>query len=317
MDAQVTARHGNRRRAYARRERELTALAERQHGVVSRRQLLDAGLGRRAIGRRVEAGRLRCLHRCVYAFGYQRLGSRGEWMAAVLACGEGAVLSHRSAAALWGLRRPPSGSVDVSAARGRRRQGITIHEGSIVDSERTTVVGIPVTSVARTLFDLAEVVDEKQLGSAFEEADRLRLMRMPELEAVCARGHGRHALRPIRALIDAGQTPEDTQSPLEDRVLDLCHEHHLPLPVTGARVLGREVDAFWPAQKLMVEADSWKFHGHREAFERDRARDAAMQAEGYRVIRLTYRRLEREPAAVASQLRRLLTSGSGGRRAVT
>jgi very-short-patch-repair endonuclease len=311
MDAQVRARQGGRRRAYAKRERELAALAERQHGVISRRQLLDAGLGRRAIGRRVEAGRLRCLHRCVYAFGYRRLDSRGEWMAAVLACGEGAVLSHRSAAALWGLMRSPRGSVDVSAIHGGRRKGITIHEGGIVDAERTAVACIPVTSVARTLFDLAEVVDEKQLRSAFEEADRLRIMRMPELEAVCVRGHGRRALRPIRALIDAAQAPKDTQSPLEDRVLDLCHEHHLPLPVTGARVLGREVDALWPAQKLMVEADSWQFHGQREAFESDRARDASMQAEGYRVIRLTHRRLEQEPAAVASQLRRLLTSSSG------
>jgi very-short-patch-repair endonuclease len=317
MDAQLAGRHGIRRRAYARRERELAALSERQHGVVSRRQLLDAGLGRRAIGRRVEAGRLRCLHRCVYAFGYRRLDSRGEWMAAVLACGEGAVLSHRSAAALWRLMRSPLGSVEVSAARGRRRQGITIHEGSIVNAERTVVAGIPVTSVARTLFDLAEVVDEKQLGSTFEEADRLRILRMPELEAVCARGHGRRALKPIRTLIDAARTSEDTQSPLEDRVLDLCHEHRLPLPVAGARVLGREVDALWPDRKLMVEADSWEFHGHREAFERDRARDAAMQAEGYRVIRLTHRRLDQEPATVASQLRRLLASAPGGRRAVT
>ena len=155
------------------------------------------------------------------------------------------------------------------------------------------------------------------MGRAFEEADRLRLLRMVEIEAVCARGYGRRALRPIRCLIDAARMPEETQSSLEDRVLELCREHDLPLPVTGAAVLGREVDAFWPDQKLMVEADSWTFHSHREAFERDRARDAAMQAAGYRVIRLTHRRLAREPATVASQLRHLLTSGHRDGRAGT
>ncbi|HMJ73698.1 MAG TPA: DUF559 domain-containing protein [Solirubrobacterales bacterium] len=100
--------------------------------------------------------------------------------------------------------------------------------------------------------------------------------------------------------------PEDTQSPLEDRVVDLCREYDIPMPVVGTTVLGREVDAFWPDRKLMVEADSWQFHGHRASFEGDRERDAAMQAEGYCVIRLTHRRLEREPAIVADQLRRLL-----------
>lgn len=230
-------------------------------------------------------------------------------MAAVLACGEKAVLSHRSAAALWGLMRPSRGPVDVSAASGRRRRGIAVHEGGIVDADRTVVAGIPVTSVARTLFDLAEAIDEKLLERAFEEADRLQLLEMQALEAVCARGHGRRGLRPIRRLIDAARMPEETQSPLEDRVLELCREYDLPLPATGATVLGREVDALWSAQRLMVEADGWTFHGHREAFERDRVRDAAMQVEGYRVIRLTHRRLEREPAVVADELRRLLKAG--------
>jgi very-short-patch-repair endonuclease len=304
-----------RRRAYAKRERALALLAARQHGVISRRQLLDAGLGRRAIGRRVEAGRLRCIHRCVYVFGLRELDPKGEWMAAVLACGDGAVLSHRSAAALWGFTRRVRGPIDVTAARGRRRLGITVHEGSIVDAERARIARISTTSVARTLFDLAEVVDEKQLRRAFEEADRMRLLRVRELEAVCARGHGRRALRPVRRLLEEARYPEHTQSWLEDCVLELCREHGLPLPVTGAVVLGREVDAFWPDRKLMVEADSWRFHRHRAAFERDRERDAAMQVEGYRVIRLTHRRIEREPAKVADQLRRLLSSELGGGRA--
>jgi Protein of unknown function (DUF559) len=238
-------------------------------------------------------------------------------MAAVLACGEGAVLSHRSAAVLWGFASAATGPSDVTAARGRRRRGITVHEGSVVDVERRRVARIPVTSVARTLFDLAEVIDEKQLERAFEEADRLRLLKLPELQAVCERGYGRRALRPIRRLLGEARYPEDTQSLLEDHVVDLCREYDLPHPVTGAVVLGREVDAFWPEHKLMVEADSWKFHGHRAAFERDRERDTTMQVEGYRVIRLTHRRLKREPATVADQLRSLLSSGLGDGRAAT
>jgi Protein of unknown function (DUF559) len=221
------------------------------------------------------------------------------------------VLSHRSAAALWGLIRFRQIPVEVSAMRGRGRVGINVHEGGLHKDDRTEVDRIPATTVARTLFDLAEVVDERKLERAFKEADRLRVLRMPELEAVCARGYGRRALAPIRRLVDAARIPDETQSPLEDRVLELCREYEIPLPATGATVLGREVDAFWPAEKLMVESDSWKFHGHREAFERDRTRDAAMQAEGYRVIRLTDRRLKREPAIVADELRRLLAQKGG------
>lgn len=231
-------------------------------------------------------------------------------MAAVLACGEKALLSHRSAAALWGLTRVSRGRIDVSSASGRRRPGIAVHEGAIVDADRAVVDGIPVTSIARTLFDLAEVVDEGQLERAFEEADRLRLLEMRALEDMCARGHGRRALRPIRKLIELAREPATTRSPLEDQVLALCRKHDLPLPATNVTVLGCEVDALWPSQKLVIEADSWTFHSHRAAFERDRARDAAMQAEGYRVIRLTHRRLEREPKAIADEIRRLLEAGS-------
>ena len=235
-------------------------------------------------------------------------------MGAVLACGEGALLSHRSACVLWGLVRFKAGPIDVTAIAGRQRPGIAVHEGGISDADRATVDRIPVTSLARSLFDFAEVADEEKLWSAAEEADRLRLLRIQDLEAVCARSPGRRALGPIRRLIDAISVPEDTQSPLEDRVLQLCRDYGLPMPAVGVTVLGREVDAFWPDRKLMVEADSWEFHGHRGAFENDRARDAAMQAEGYRVVRLTSRRLEREPDTVAAQLSRLLQS-PGKRRA--
>ncbi len=317
MRPQLPARQARaRRKRLSKREREIVTLANRQHGVVSRRQLLDAGLGPRTIGRRLEAGRLYRLHREVYALNDQLVGQRGRWMAAVLACGKGALLSHRSAAQLWGLSGSQRGPVDVTAGSGRRRPGISVHEGGIYDEDRRERAGIPVTSVAKTIFDLAEVVDDDRLARAFEEADRLYLLRIPELEAVCARGYGRHALRPIRRLLEEARYSEVPRSRLEEKVLALCREYDLPAPVSNVDVLGHEVDALWPRERLIVEADSIAFHGHRAAFERDRARDAARQVEGYRVIRLTHRRIEREPATVASELRRLLepsrTDGRAG-----
>ncbi len=296
-------------------EREASNLATRQHGVVARRQLLEIGLTPRMIQRRIEAGRLHCLHRGVYAYGHKRLTLQSQRMAAVLACGRRAALSHRSAAALWGFARPHRGPLEVVARTGRGkkgRRGILTREGLLAEWERTAVAAIPVTSVARTLFDLAEVVDEDQLGYAFAEADRLRLLRMPELEAVYARFPRRRSIRPIRRLVEEARAEELSRSPLEDRVIELCRRYELPMPATNVDVLGDEVDALWPRERLIVEADSIAFHSHRAAFEGDRARDAKRQVEGYRVIRLTHRRLTREPAVVAGEIRRLLLRGQQG-----
>ena len=317
MGGKSTARRGQavqgeaRRTAIAVRERRLSDLTAAQHGVITRAQLLDAGLGNRTIERRVERGQLRRLHQGVYGLGGNALSRRGQWLAPVLACGKGALLSHRSAAALWGLVRYRSSPIDVTSPDGRGRPGIAVHEGGIDREDRTEVDRIPITTVARTLFDFAEVVDLKDLERAFEEADRLRLLEMPALEAVCDRGHGRRALRPVRRLIEQARAPVMTRTPLEDRVVELCREHRLPLPLTNVHVLDHEVDAYWPGARLIVEADSWQFHGHRAAFERDRARDSARQAAGYRVVRLTHRRIEREPAAVAAELRHLLSMEDG------
>jgi very-short-patch-repair endonuclease len=178
--------------------------------------------------------------------------------------------------------------------------------------DRDTVANIPVTSVARTLLDLAEVVDGRQLEKAFEEADRLGLLEMRAVESLCARSPGRRGLKPLRRLIEEARAPETGRSPLEDRVLALCRSHGLPAPQTNVAVLGYEVDALWPDRKVVVEADGWSFHRHRAAFERDRARDARLQVAGYNVIRLTHRRLESEPEAVAAELRRLLCPAERG-----
>jgi very-short-patch-repair endonuclease len=264
----------------------------------------------------LRSGRLHRLHREAFAVGHGHVSQQGKWLAAVLACGEGALLSHRSAAALWGLARRRGTAIDVTGRRGRQflpgRPRIKLHRGQVHDGEGTEHARIPVTTVARTLFDLAEVVDPGLLRRAWEEADRLGLLEVRDVERVCERGYGRRALKPIRRLLAEARALEITRSALEDRFAAFCHHHRLPPPSFNVLVLGHEVDALWPKDRLVVELDGFAYHHHRAAFERDRARDAAMQAAGYRVIRLTHRRLEQEPEAVARVLRALLRQGRRG-----
>src|SRR5918995_5248932 len=181
-------------------------LATRQHGAVAHRQLLKLGFSVRWIERRLEEGRLHSLHQNVYALGHRRLGPRGAWWAAVLAYGPGTLLSHRTAAVLWGFQRPRRGPIHVTALGGRqgieRRRGIWVHRCKIAPEDVTRRDGLPVATVARTLFDFAEVAPFDSLKGAAEEADRLNLLRLQELEQVCERGQGRRALRPVRRLIE-------------------------------------------------------------------------------------------------------------------
>ncbi len=230
-------------------------------------------------------------------------------MAAVLAYGDGAVLSHRSAAALWGLMRPRWSPIEVTSRHGRAgRPRILLHRSRVANDELAVEAEIPVTSLPRTLLDLAEVVDELRLRRAFEEADRLKLLRMPELERVCARAGRRKGLVTLRRLIAAATAPATTRSPLEDRFAEFWRDHlaDLPEPLTNVMILDREVDAYWPGHRLVVELDGFSTHAHRAAFESDRARDAAMQAAGYRVIHLTHRQLETEAPRITAQLRAML-----------
>ena len=285
----------------------MAVLAERQHGVVSRDQLMRIGFKPGAIRRRIEAGRLYGAHRGVYVVGRPALDQRGRWLAAVLAYGDGAVLSHRSAAKLWGLTGRDPGDVDVTALRGRAgRQGIVFHQCQIEAEDVTVDAAIPVTTATRTLFDLAEVVHPPHLRAACEEADRLGLLEMKELERIVERGWGRHALKPIRPILIETRRYEDVRSPLEDNFARFCRERRLTPPITNVLILGYEVDALWPDGRLIAELDGFAFHAHRAAFERDRARDAALLVAGYRVIRITHRRLLSEPDAIAAEIRQLL-----------
>jgi hypothetical protein len=229
-------------------------------------------------------------------------------MAAVLACGPYALLSHRSAAALWDLAPSSSSLIDVTASRGRAgRPGIGLHRPRTLHPEdRAKRDAIPVTCIARTLFDLSEVVDRRQLERAFEQTERLRLLDVAALTRQCERGRGRRALKVMEPLLAASSPTPETRSELERRFLDVCRRAGVPPPEVNVLVEGFEVDALWRDQKLIVELDGYEYHRTRAAFERDRVRDAALQISGHRIIRVTSRRLADDPEEVADGIRALL-----------
>ena len=264
---------------------------------------------------RLEAGRLHPLHQGVYLLGHRRTNRRGYWLAAVLACGRGAVLSHESAAALWGLIGAQRGPIHVTAPGGRRgRAGIALHRGRLHAEDRAERDGIPVISVARTILDLAATHDEDRLRGIFEEADRLRILHLADLRRACERCVGRRGVGRARRLAEEAIAAEnDPASFLEDLFFTFCRKQRLPVPLTNVHLLGCEVDALWEAARLIVELDGWGSHRHRAAFERDRIRDADHAVAGYKVIRVTYRRLKSEPRLVAAQLRALLRPPDGRR----
>jgi very-short-patch-repair endonuclease len=292
-------------------DREVALLAARQHGVVAHGQLTALGISPGAIRYRLENGRLHRLHVGVYAVGHPAITTRGTWLAAVLACGPAAALSHRSAAALWQLPVPVREQVDVTVSRnGRARPGIALHHvRHLHRDDRTARHAIPVTAVARTLFDLAEILHRRDLARVFEEALRLRLVDLRALELVYRRARGRRGLRPFGDLIaEERPPPPETRSDLERRFLALCRDAALPQPEVNVELAGLEVDVLWRGPRLVVELDGHAFHHTRAAFERDRMRDATLQLNGYRVLRVTHRRLEAHPAQVTTIIRSLLSA---------
>jgi very-short-patch-repair endonuclease len=292
------------------RDERIVRLARRQRGLVTARQLLALGVGRRTLDRWAASGRLWRAHRGVYVVGPQPLTKHGRWLAAVLARGPDPVLSHASAAALWGLSGDRR-EVDVTALRGRRglsSDGIRLHRAKLSRDEWGIREGIPVTTVARTLFDLAEAVEPPQLENAWDEASRLRILRVPQVAAICERHPTRPASSQLRPLLaDRLQYEgERRRSPLEDRFATFIRTYRLPAPQTNVLVGRDEVDALWPDARLIVELDSWEFHADRSAFEKDRRRDTDHLLAGYRTIRITHRRLDREAERLAAQIRVML-----------
>jgi predicted transcriptional regulator of viral defense system len=298
----------------------IATLADRQHGVVGRVQLVALGLGRQAIAHRLSVGRLHRVHRGVYAVGHRVLTRRGWWMAAVLAGGPGAALSHHSAAALWGFRDSARTRIDVTTPTWRSaRPGLQLHTSAVPPEEITTVDGIPTTTVPRTLLDLAAILSRHRLERAVNEAEVLRLTDPLSLAALLARYPRRAGSANLRAILesaDLGSTT--TRSELEDRFLAFLDAAVLPRPIVNANLelsahRSVEVDCLWPEQRLVVELDGHAFHATPAAYERDRARDRALSADGWRVVRVTWRQLHLGSEALAADLRRLLTGQAASR----
>lgn len=289
----------------------IAELAGRQHGRVAGRQLRALGLGRRAIQERTRNGRLHRVYRDVYAVGHVVETLRARWMAAVLACGDDAVLSHYDAGRLRGILRGGSGPIHVTVPRSRVGQaGMIVHRVRGLDPrDHGYLYRIPVTSLARTLLDLAEVMNARRLRNAIEHAERLRLFDFDEIQATIERNPGRRGIpRLLAGCADALEEARHTKSELERLLLDLCADADLPLPAMNVTIEAEEVDAHWSGTLLIAELDSWEWHRTRGAFERDRAKSLKLEAAGYRVVRLTWRQLTAERDATASRLRRLLAT---------
>ena len=294
-------------------DRRIADLAARQHGVVGARQLLALGLGRGAIEHRVRAGRLHRLHRGVYAVGHPRIASKGRYMAAVLACGPDAVLSHVSAADLWELLDSSASSVHVTVPSGGgrgRREAIVLHRSRGLSEDEVTVHdGFPITSVARTLLDLAATIAPGPLKRAVERSLIVRRFDLRAVRAVLARHANSRCTRSLSEIVaNLHDEPSLTRSELEGFFRDLCDEHSLPRPQINQVVEGLTVDFLWSDHRLIVETDGRAVHGTPAAFERDRARDAKLMVAGYRVVRFTYRQIVHEPETVARTLLALLAA---------
>jgi very-short-patch-repair endonuclease len=289
----------------------IPALATHQHGVVSRAQLRTAGLHDRAIDRRIASGRLHPVYRGVFAVGHTDLTVKGRWMAAVLASGDDAVLSHTSAAAAWDLRPTGTGSVHVTVpgTPGRRRRaGIRLHRSAMLAAEEATVHdGIPITDPARTLIDLATLLRGRPLEQALDRSEQLGLVDFADLERRMARHPTRPGTPSLRALLSSYTVGAFvTRSEMEERFLDLCDDHALPRPEVNTLIEGKEVDFVWRGARLIVEVDGYAYHRSPSAFEEDRERDVVLAVAGWQVLRFTWAqvtaRSEWVAAAITSRL---------------
>lgn len=287
----------------------IARIAGPQGDVASRRQLVAAGVSDEAIRHRLRVKRFQELHAGVYKVGPGSPTPRARRLAAVLACGDRAVLSHRSAASAWGLRPSSSARIEVTVPhRGpRRRNGITIHRTRRLPADEIAVCdGIPCTNSARTLVDLAGIVPQRELARALERSVALRLFDLAAFERTLRRARGCRGTHLVRTLLaDLTDDPPFTRSELEGRFLELVAAAALPPPVVNGVVCGHEVDFHWPELRLVVETDGAETHATRPAFERDRARDLDLELAGWHVVRVTWRQVVFEPERVVALLRTL------------
>ncbi len=293
---------------------EIARIAELQRGLVHREQLLAAGITGGGIKHRLSTGRLHSIYRDVYLVGRPRLEPLAAATAAVTHLRGHAVLSHRTAAQLWGLVDGDERPVTVTTKRGidfRSRRGLVVHRSrSLSQADVRLRDRLPVTSPSRTLLDLAGVLDLHELEAAYAIAQRAGLATAKEVAAAIECAPRSKGVAKLRALLRAdanassqgARKPRLTRSGYERKLLELLEEACLPRPLANAKVDGMEVDLLWPEQKLIVEFDGFAYHSDRDAFERDRLRDQRLTAAGYRVIRVTARQLDNSPLAVISSI---------------
>jgi hypothetical protein len=271
--------------------------------VLSRTQLLELGFTRRQIERRLDSGRLHRVRAGIYAVGRPGLTRYGHWMAAVLACGDGAVLSHSSAAALWRIGSEREAiEVSLRTPSARRRPGLHTHRRpSLQDRDLTTRHGIPVTGPVQTLVDLTPGLDRRGIERAINEADKYDLVHPPDLRRALEERAGAAGVRRLRTVLDR-RTFRLTRGELERRFLPLAHEASLPVPATCHWLNGFEVDFHWPDLGLVVETDGLRYHRTPAEQARDRLRDQTHTAAGLTQLRFTHEQVRYEPAHVTEIL---------------
>jgi very-short-patch-repair endonuclease len=287
--------------------------------VVSQAQLLGLGFNREAIRRRVQADRLHRLHAGVYAVGHWALTSRSRDLAAVLAYGPRALLSHRAAGRVQQLLSASAGLIDVTAPRGcKPKPGITVHRTRLIHpDDRSLVDGLPVTSVARTLVDLADVLNERRLAAAVNEAEVRRVFDLRAIEKTLSRLPGRRGQYRLKRVLAAyTEAPGYTTNEAEQLFLRLCSHHGLPNPQRIVTA-GYELDFYWPDTRLAIEIDGGAFHRTRQAFHEDRRRDRRLAGLGIQVARVPWRdltdgelELVAELKAIRARRRGTLTRGA-------
>ncbi|HEY2161837.1 MAG TPA: type IV toxin-antitoxin system AbiEi family antitoxin domain-containing protein [Solirubrobacteraceae bacterium] len=287
-------------------DKRIAALAKRQHGYVRRAELLRLGLGREMITRRIKSGRLIPVYRGVYAVGHLPQHPLDRAYAALLACGGKAVLSHASAATVYGVYRRWEPPFDVTAPSVRQHKGIRIHRATLTREDVTVQLGLRVTSPSRTLLDMAPRLSDKQLRRAFNNLRLSHGLQPHQLTKVIDRFPGHPGVGGLRPL--AATTRNPTRSKLEDKFADFCERHGLPEPLLNHKINGREVDAFFPEHRLIVEVDGRDTHAGPVSFEDDRERDAAMLALGLATVRVTEERIDNEPEREAARLLRILAA---------
>lgn len=287
-------------------ERVIAAVAAEQYGYITRTQLLAIGLSPRAIQYRVEIGQLISVHAGVYAVGHVNKSPVARACAAVLACGTGAVLSHDSAVSLWGFSKYWSMRYEVTVASShRRREGITIHRSrTLARRDVTHHLGIRVTSSARTVLDEAPRLTDQRLTRMVNDARHSRFLHLDALADVIDRNPTHPGAKRLRPFVRTRSGL--TRSELEDRFVAFAKRYGLPTPETNVPLLGYIVDVLFPAEKVIVEVDSWEFHRFRSTFESDRNRDADMLAAGFLTVRVTDSRMAQNPEQEAQRLNTIL-----------